>query len=146
MAEHLAWGFHLGCEFAKESCMQYIEARRAARRPISPFCDYIDHSKQTCSLERLSINVCDLNKHSKKLPQKYQNFASIDGVPPSDVDFYGGSYVWSDHCPSLMPMIATCTWRNMVEIRGASFTLVGGQSPQLGYPRRHNTSGLAVTR
>ena len=42
------------------------------RRPISPYCDYFDLNKQSCSLERLSINVCDLKKHSKKLPEKYQ--------------------------------------------------------------------------
>ena len=40
------------------------------------------------------------------LPRVYyllftQNFASIDGVPPSDVDFYGGSYELSDYCPTL---------------------------------------------
>jgi len=29
MADKLRWGFHLGCEFAKQSCMEYMEKQRA---------------------------------------------------------------------------------------------------------------------
>ena len=47
MADQFKWGFNLGCEFAKESCLQYMETKRA---------EYVIASSLTQSPQRTYIN------------------------------------------------------------------------------------------
>ncbi|VDK86287.1 unnamed protein product [Litomosoides sigmodontis] len=65
-AEELHWGHHLGCEFAKKSCGEWIRNRREKNLLLAPFCDEIKHDGKRslattrCTAQRDSLALCNL--------------------------------------------------------------------------------------
>lgn len=117
-AEQLEWGKDLGCNFAKKSCKSWIDERRAMKLSIRPFCDKPkgDLLQISCTDDGNSKAVCNMKSFDKPLPAMYVNFNYIDGVPHSDLAYYGGSVDLADYCP----FIQEFTWQaKNITVRGS---------------------------
>ncbi|EFO20021.2 hypothetical protein LOAG_08471 [Loa loa] len=103
--EELHWGRHLGCEFARKSCGEWIRSRREKNLLLAPFCDEIKHDGKRslatarCTAQRDSLALCNLIPYQNPLPAEYRNFASLNGVQDESVMYYGGSVELADYCP-----------------------------------------------
>uniref|UniRef100_A0A8C2P208 Leishmanolysin-like peptidase n=1 Tax=Capra hircus TaxID=9925 RepID=A0A8C2P208_CAPHI len=53
----------------------------------------------TCRQDQRAVAVCNLQKFPKPLPQEYQYFDELTGVPAEDLPYYGGSVEIADYCP-----------------------------------------------
>lgn len=96
LAEDLAWGKNLGCDFALLSCMQLMEMNVIAGEPKYPFCNTLTKrsSKTSCTADRKAVGSCNLAMFNSRVPRQYQNFDSVDGVSNKrDVDKVLISYV-----------------------------------------------------
>ncbi|KFO71619.1 Leishmanolysin-like peptidase, partial [Cuculus canorus] len=71
------------------------------RQLISPYCDTLRSNplQLTCRQDQRAVAVCNLQKFPKQLPQEYQYFDNLSGVPPEELPFYGGSVEIADYCP-----------------------------------------------
>uniref|UniRef100_A0A8B9J2Y4 Leishmanolysin-like peptidase n=1 Tax=Amazona collaria TaxID=241587 RepID=A0A8B9J2Y4_9PSIT len=71
------------------------------RQLISPYCDTLRSNplQLTCRQDQRAVAVCNLQKFPKQLPQEYQYFDSLDGVPAEELPYYGGSVEIADYCP-----------------------------------------------
>ncbi|KAL4002492.1 Leishmanolysin family protein [Acanthocheilonema viteae] len=104
-AEELHWGHHLGCEFARKSCGEWIRNRREKNLLLAPFCDEIKHDGKRslattrCTTQRDSLALCNLIPYQKPLPLEYRNFAFLDEVQDDSAIYYGGSVELADYCP-----------------------------------------------
>ncbi|VDK67351.1 unnamed protein product, partial [Onchocerca ochengi] len=104
-AEELLWGHHLGCEFAKKSCGEWIRNRREKNLLLAPFCNEIKHDGKRslattrCTAERDSLALCNLIPYRKPLPVEYRNFAFLDEIQDENAIYYGGSVELADYCP-----------------------------------------------
>uniref|UniRef100_A0A0R3RHQ4 Leishmanolysin-like peptidase n=1 Tax=Elaeophora elaphi TaxID=1147741 RepID=A0A0R3RHQ4_9BILA len=113
-AEELHWGHHLGCEFARKSCGEWIRNRREKNLLLVPFCDEIKHDGKRslattrCTAQRDSLALCNLVclfclpekiPYQKPLPVEYRNFAFLDEVHDANAIYYGGSVELADYCP-----------------------------------------------
>ncbi|XP_029104423.1 leishmanolysin-like peptidase isoform X2 [Scleropages formosus] len=69
--------------------------------PLSPYCDMVRSTplKLTCRHDQRAVAVCNLQKYSRRLPQEYQYFDYIPGIPTEDLPFYGGAVEIADYCP-----------------------------------------------
>uniref|UniRef100_A0A8C3S5I5 Leishmanolysin-like peptidase n=1 Tax=Chelydra serpentina TaxID=8475 RepID=A0A8C3S5I5_CHESE len=71
------------------------------RQLVSPYCDTLRSNplQLTCRQDQKAVAVCNLQKFPKQLPQEYQYFDSLNGVPSEDLPYYGGSVEIADYCP-----------------------------------------------
>ncbi|KFQ62474.1 Leishmanolysin-like peptidase, partial [Pelecanus crispus] len=71
------------------------------RQLISPYCDTLRSNplQLTCRQDQRAVAVCNLQKFPKQLPQEYQYFDNLTGVPAEDLPYYGGSVEIADYCP-----------------------------------------------
>ncbi|KAI6065149.1 Leishmanolysin-like peptidase [Aix galericulata] len=71
------------------------------RQLISPYCDTLRSNplQLTCRQDQRAVAVCNLQKFPKELPQEYQYFDNLNGVPAEDLPYYGGSVEIADYCP-----------------------------------------------
>ena len=74
MADTLKWGKGMGCDFALESCLAWMEKREAAGKSIHPFCNKVkrDPLETECTDDRSSVALCNLVKHVNELPPHFQ--------------------------------------------------------------------------
>ncbi|XP_065336991.1 leishmanolysin-like peptidase [Cloeon dipterum] len=118
MAEPLAWGKGLGCDFAKKSCKAWMDSREDLGLSIHPFCNRVkkDPLETECTDDRSSVALCNLVEHSGFLPTKYQNFDHIPHIEPGSEGKYGGSVALADYCPYIQEF----SWRaKNVVVRGS---------------------------
>nr|XP_048725127.1 leishmanolysin-like peptidase isoform X3 [Caretta caretta] len=101
MAEKLDWGRDKGCDFVMKSCKFWIDQKKEKRQSVSPYCDTLRSNplQLTCRQDQKAVAVCNLQKFPKQLPQEYQYFDSLNGVPSEDLPYYGGSVEIADYCP-----------------------------------------------
>uniref|UniRef100_A0A673SMS5 Leishmanolysin-like peptidase n=1 Tax=Suricata suricatta TaxID=37032 RepID=A0A673SMS5_SURSU len=101
MAEKLDWGRGMGCDFVRKSCKFWIDQQKQKRQMLSPFCDTLRSNplQLTCRQDQRAVAVCNLQKFSKPLPQEYQYFDKLSGIPTEDLPYYGGSVEIADYCP-----------------------------------------------
>ncbi|XP_039108967.1 leishmanolysin-like peptidase isoform X1 [Hyaena hyaena] len=101
MAEKLDWGRGMGCDFVRKSCKFWIDQQKQKRQTLSPFCDTLRSNplQLTCRQDQRAVAVCNLQKFSKPLPQEYQYFDKLSGIPTEDLPYYGGSVEIADYCP-----------------------------------------------
>ncbi|XP_057359597.1 leishmanolysin-like peptidase isoform X4 [Manis pentadactyla] len=71
------------------------------RRMLSPYCDTLRSNplQLTCRQDQRAVAVCNLQKFPKPLPQEYQYFDVLSGIPAEDLSYYGGSVEIADYCP-----------------------------------------------
>ncbi|XP_012221592.2 leishmanolysin-like peptidase [Linepithema humile] len=120
MAQELGWGKNLGCNFAMKSCKEWISSKSSpfSGKSIHPFCNKVkqDPLQTECTDDRSSVALCNLVKHPRPLPKKYQNFDSIPHVPEGKEQYYGGSVSLADYCPYIQEF----TWRvRNIVVRGS---------------------------
>merc|ERR1719361_2921870 len=118
MADNFKWGRNLSCNFALNSCLEWMETRQSQGLSIHPYCNKVkrDPLETECTDDRSSVALCNLVQHSNLLPPIFQNFKSIPHVIESDVGFFGGSVALADYCPYIQEF----TWRsNNVVVRGS---------------------------
>ncbi|XP_076974178.1 leishmanolysin-like peptidase isoform X2 [Tamandua tetradactyla] len=101
MAEKLDWGRGVGCDFVRRSCKFWIDQQRQTRQMLSPYCDTLRSNplQLTCRQDQRAVAVCNLQKFPKPLPQEYQYFDELSGIPAEDLPYYGGSVEIADYCP-----------------------------------------------
>ncbi|XP_011834108.1 PREDICTED: leishmanolysin-like peptidase isoform X1 [Mandrillus leucophaeus] len=101
MAEKLDWGRGMGCDFVRKSCKFWIDQQRQKRQTLSPYCDTLRSNplQLTCRQDQRAVAVCNLQKFPKPLPQEYQYFDELRGIPAEDLPYYGGSVEIADYCP-----------------------------------------------
>ncbi|KAH0621332.1 hypothetical protein JD844_022489, partial [Phrynosoma platyrhinos] len=115
MAEKLDWGRGKGCDFVMKSCKFWIDQRRRnidssvaivfnpvqRKELVVPYCDTLRSNplQLTCRQDHRAVAVCNLQKFPQRLPQEYQYFDSLYGVPSEDLPYYGGSVEIADYCP-----------------------------------------------
>ncbi|XP_059955389.1 leishmanolysin-like peptidase isoform X4 [Mesoplodon densirostris] len=101
MAEKLDWGRGMGCDFVRRSCKFWIDQQRQKRQMLSPYCNTLRSNplQLTCRQDQRAVAVCNLQKFPKPLPQEYQYFDELSGVPAEDLPYYGGSVEIADYCP-----------------------------------------------
>ncbi|XP_070262512.1 leishmanolysin-like peptidase isoform X1 [Myotis yumanensis] len=71
------------------------------RQMLSPYCDTLRSNplQLTCRQDQRAVAVCNLQKFPKPLPQEYQYFDELSGIPAEDLPHYGGSVEIADYCP-----------------------------------------------
>ncbi|XP_062969374.1 leishmanolysin-like peptidase isoform X2 [Cynocephalus volans] len=71
------------------------------RQMLSPYCDTLRSNplQLTCRQDQRAVAVCNLQKFPKPLPQEYQYFDELSGIPTEDLPYYGGSVEIADYCP-----------------------------------------------
>ncbi|KAJ8784393.1 hypothetical protein J1605_008237 [Eschrichtius robustus] len=71
------------------------------RQMLSPYCNTLRSNplQLTCRQDQRAVAVCNLQKFPKPLPQEYQYFDELSGVPAEDLPYYGGSVEIADYCP-----------------------------------------------
>ncbi|XP_033069153.1 leishmanolysin-like peptidase isoform X3 [Trachypithecus francoisi] len=101
MAEKLDWGRGMGCDFVRKSCKFWIDQQRQKRQMLSPYCDTLRSNplQLTCRQDQRAVAVCNLQKFPNPLPQEYQYFDELSGIPAEDLPYYGGSVEIADYCP-----------------------------------------------
>uniref|UniRef100_A0A8D0C7K3 Leishmanolysin-like peptidase n=1 Tax=Salvator merianae TaxID=96440 RepID=A0A8D0C7K3_SALMN len=101
MAEKLEWGRGKGCDFVMKSCKFWIDHGRKKKELVAPYCDTLRSNplQLTCRQDQRAVAVCNLQKFPQQLPQEYQYFDRLYGVPPEDLPYYGGSVEIADYCP-----------------------------------------------
>ncbi|XP_075687136.1 leishmanolysin-like peptidase, partial [Rhinoderma darwinii] len=101
MAQKLDWGRGKGCDFAMKSCKFWIDQQSRKKQNVSPFCDTLRSNplKLTCRQDQRAVAICNLQRFPKSLPQEYQYFDHIPGVPQEDLAYYGGAVEIADFCP-----------------------------------------------
>ncbi|XP_051841446.1 LOW QUALITY PROTEIN: leishmanolysin-like peptidase [Antechinus flavipes] len=101
MAETLDWGRDKGCDFVMKSCKFWIDQQKQKRQVLAPYCDTLRSNplQLTCRQDRRAVAVCNLQKFPKPLPQEYQYFDDLNGIPVEDLPYYGGSVEIADYCP-----------------------------------------------
>ena len=74
MADNLKWGKGMGCDFALESCLSWMEKRQSQGKSIHPFCNKVkrDPLETECTDDRSSVALCNLVKHVNELPPHFQ--------------------------------------------------------------------------
>ena len=76
MADNLKWGKGMGCDFALESCLSWMEKRQSQGKSIHPFCNKgkKDPLETECKDDRWSVALCNLHlvKHVNKLLPHFQ--------------------------------------------------------------------------
>ena len=87
-ADDLTWGKNLGCDFARLSCNDLIEATEKGQASY-PFCsDFMSGSSRTfCTSDKKSVGSCNMVKFSRRIPKIYRNFNEVDGVKSSDLNY-----------------------------------------------------------
>ena len=78
----------MGCDFARLSCKDLIEATERGQVTY-PFCsDLMDGSSRTfCTSDKKSVGSCNMVKFSRRIPKIYRNFNEVDGVKSSDLNY-----------------------------------------------------------
>ncbi|XP_028599784.2 leishmanolysin-like peptidase isoform X1 [Podarcis muralis] len=101
MAEKLDWGKDKGCDFVMKSCKFWIDHKRRRKELVDPYCDTLRSNplQLTCRQDQRAVAVCNLQKFPQQLPQEYQYFDRLYGVPSEDLPYYGGSVEIADFCP-----------------------------------------------
>ncbi|KAL4618091.1 leishmanolysin-like peptidase [Arapaima gigas] len=101
MAERLDWGRGMGCDFVMKSCKFWIDQQQQKKLPLSPYCDRVRSSplQLTCRQDQRAVAVCNLQKYNRRLPEEYQYFDHIPGIPTEDLSYYGGAVEIADYCP-----------------------------------------------
>ncbi|XP_069328822.1 leishmanolysin-like peptidase isoform X2 [Eulemur rufifrons] len=71
------------------------------RQMLNPYCDTLRSNplQLTCRQDQRAVAVCNLQKFPKPLPQEYQYFDELSGIPAEDLPYYGGSVEIADYCP-----------------------------------------------
>ncbi|XP_006869439.1 PREDICTED: leishmanolysin-like peptidase isoform X2 [Chrysochloris asiatica] len=71
------------------------------RQMKSPYCDTLRSNplQLTCRQDQRAVAVCNLQKFPQPLPQEYQYFDELSGIPAEDLPYYGGSVEIADYCP-----------------------------------------------
>ena len=77
-AEDLSWGHGLGCDFAKKSCMSWIDEKLERQDSIRPYCNNIPNvegntgSKYECNAKKDAVLLCNLMRYNRKIPSDYR--------------------------------------------------------------------------
>lgn len=77
-AEDLTWGKNLGCDFAKKSCMSWIDDKQRKKESIRPYCNNIPNvdgntgSKYECNTNKDAVLLCNLMRYNHKIPNNYR--------------------------------------------------------------------------
>lgn len=97
------WGKNLGCEFAQNSCYNWIRKQQERGMSIHPFCDQVKRGElwTHCAHNRHSVALCNLIEYQNNMPARYQYFDTIPGIPKHAVGKYAGSVQLADYCPYL---------------------------------------------
>ena len=68
----LVWGLNQGCQFAKSSCIEWLEY--AFREKISPFpfCNFTDDGEQACEPDSSDTVICRIHNYNSDLPPGFQ--------------------------------------------------------------------------
>lgn len=74
MADDFKWGRNLGCDFARKSCLEWMESRQKLGQSIHPFCNKVkrDPLETECTDDRSSVALCNLVQHDNVLPPHFQ--------------------------------------------------------------------------
>ena len=74
LADDFKWGRKLGCDFAKKSCLEWMETRTEHGLSIHPFCNKVkrDPLETECTDDRSSVALCNLVRHEHDLPSHFQ--------------------------------------------------------------------------
>ncbi|KAF2368611.1 Peptidase M8 leishmanolysin [Trinorchestia longiramus] len=118
LAQDLAWGEGLGCLFATQSCLSWMEKRARENLTLHPFCNKVkrDPLQTECTDDRSSVALCNLVEYPTALPERYQNFHSIPHINEKQLSRYGGSVTLADYCPYIQEF----TWKSQnVVVRGS---------------------------
>ncbi|XP_072903651.1 leishmanolysin-like peptidase isoform X2 [Hemitrygon akajei] len=101
MAEKLEWGEGLGCDFVMNSCKFWIDQQRKRNKNVTPYCDTLRTSplRLMCRQDQRAVAVCNLEKYPVPVPEEYQYFDHLDGIPKKELQYYGGSVEIADYCP-----------------------------------------------
>ncbi|WAR04739.1 LMLN-like protein, partial [Mya arenaria] len=91
-AGNLEWGQGMGCDFVMKSCYHWMETKINNNEDIHPFCIHANRGqlKTDCTRNRKAVAICNL---------------TVEGVPASDVNRYGGSVSLADYCPYLQEFV-----------------------------------------
>ncbi|CAF1133400.1 unnamed protein product [Adineta ricciae] len=99
----LLWGRHLGCDFVKTSCKQWIDTKLEQKQSPYPFCTLAskpNQSKRICAYTYDKIVMCNLIEYQTALPRQYQLFDSLPNITdPNELARYGGHVMLADYCP-----------------------------------------------
>nr|XP_033801008.1 leishmanolysin-like peptidase isoform X2 [Geotrypetes seraphini] len=101
MAGKLDWGRNKGCDFAMKSCKFWIAQQKKRQEIVRPYCDNLRSNplQLMCRQDQRAVAVCNLQKFPKRLPQEYQYFDQLNGVPAEELPYYGGAVEIADFCP-----------------------------------------------
>uniref|UniRef100_H9H2M4 Leishmanolysin-like peptidase n=1 Tax=Macaca mulatta TaxID=9544 RepID=H9H2M4_MACMU len=82
-------------------CSCHLPHLYKKRQTLSPYCDTLRSNplQLTCRQDQRAVAVCNLQKFPKPLPQEYQYFDELSGIPAEDLPYYGGSVEIADYCP-----------------------------------------------
>ncbi|XP_078581847.1 leishmanolysin-like peptidase [Branchiostoma floridae x Branchiostoma japonicum] len=101
MAEPLLWGKNLGCDFAKKSCKYWIDSQTQKGELVAPYCNTVQQNplQLRCSIDRVSVALCNLQNYNRVIPEDYQYFDSIPGQDSAALQNFGGGVALADYCP-----------------------------------------------
>ncbi len=106
----------MGCDFATKSCMELMDASKRSKGDDqasnkSPFCSdlMVSSPRTSCTDDGRSVGSCNLVQFRSPLPEKFQNFRSVDGVSKRDLGRVGSSVALADFCPYVQEF----TWRTV---------------------------------
>ncbi|XP_076858538.1 leishmanolysin-like peptidase [Brachyhypopomus gauderio] len=127
MAENLEWGKDLGCDFVMKSCKFWIDRQHLTSLTSTPYCDSVRGTplQLSCRQDQLAVAVCNLQKYHQPLPQEYQYFDSILGVPDEDLPLYGGAVEIADFCPFSQEF----SWHLSGEYQRSSYCRIQANQP-----------------
>jgi len=99
-AQDLSWGRGAGCAFATKSCKELMDIARE-EDSTTPFCSTLmNNAERTyCTADSRSVGSCNLVQYTKKIPEIYQNFDSVEGASDRDTEYIGSSVILADFCP-----------------------------------------------
>ena len=74
MADNFKWGRNLSCNFALNSCLEWMETRQSQGLSIHPYCNKVkrDPLETECTDDRSSVALCNLVQHTNVLPPHFQ--------------------------------------------------------------------------
>ncbi|KAK3085374.1 hypothetical protein FSP39_002374 [Pinctada imbricata] len=138
-ADELEWGRRLGCPFVKKSCLEWMQDRKAKFGDTHPFCDTVRQGRlrTDCTRNREAMAFCNLAEFQSPLPEQYQYFTSLPGIPSYRVDRFGGTVTLADFCPYLQYSCSDDSGL-VLSINGRSYQcLKKGQVIRVTYVSRH---------
>ncbi|CAH8519991.1 unnamed protein product [Dicrocoelium dendriticum] len=113
VAQPWKWGKDMGCDFVLKSCFEYMQLKNAANQPIDPWCDLPYDGKTECIPYDNAYGRCELKRLSESLPDEFQHFREIDGIPAKELPYFGGDDLLCDYCPTIDASKVKRKWSNL---------------------------------